>query len=81
MLGLAKNCGLDFESYIMHSGKYMKVNLDAIDTADNTGKHIDIKLDGMVIYDKLKLIQDMIRELKLNTASAPRKRILNLTSI
>jgi flavin-dependent dehydrogenase len=76
MLGLAKNCGLDFESYIMHSGKYMKVNLDAIDTADNTGKHIDIKLDGMVIYDKLKLIQDMIKGTRIEYGKVPKKENL-----
>ena len=74
MLGLAKNCGLDFESYIMHSGKYMKVNLDAIDTADNTGKHIDIKLDGMVIYDKLKLIQDMIKGTRIEYGKCTQER-------
>ena len=28
MLDLAKNCGLNFDDYVMHSGKSMKVDLD-----------------------------------------------------
>jgi choline dehydrogenase-like flavoprotein len=27
MSGLAKNCGLNFDQYILHDGKYMKVDL------------------------------------------------------
>ena len=30
MSGLAKNCGLNFEDYILHSGKHMKVDLAAL---------------------------------------------------
>ena len=62
MLGLAKNCCLNFEDYIMHSGKYMRVNLDDIHTTDNNGNYIDIKLNGMVIYDMILLliVQDSI---------------------
>jgi len=38
MSDLAKNCGLNFEDYIMHSGKHMKVDLKDISTADKEKK-------------------------------------------
>ena len=31
MLEFTKKCGLNFEDYVMHSGKYMKVDLDRTD--------------------------------------------------
>ena len=46
MGGLVKKCGLDFSNYVLHKGKNMKVEL--IDDS------IDIKLRGMVAYDKLQ---------------------------
>ncbi len=75
MSGLAKNCGLNFDDYIMHTGKYMKVNLDGNSghTIDNCKNHIDIKLNGLVIYDKLKLIQDMIKGTRIEFGKAPKK--------
>ena len=76
MSGLAKNCCLNFEDYIMHSGKYMRVNLDDIHTTDNNENYIDIKLNGMVIYDKIKLIQDMIKGTKIQFGKVPKKENL-----
>ncbi len=66
MAGLTKNCGLDFDNYILHDGKHMQVDL-----GDKGG--VDIKLKGMVSYDKLKLIQDMIKGTVINFGRAPRK--------
>lgn len=73
MSDLAKNCGLNFENYIMHSGKHMKVDLKDIRTADKGENYIDIELNGMVIYDKLKLIRDMIKGTTIEFGRVPRK--------
>jgi len=65
MTSLAKNCGLNFEDYILHDGRHMRVDL---------GKEcVDLKLKGMVSYDKLRLIQDMIRGTDIKFGRAPRK--------
>ncbi len=46
----AKDCGLNFEDYIMHTGERMLVDI---------GKEtFDIPLKGLVCFDKLKFIQD-----------------------
>ena len=68
MSGLAKNCGLHFEDYVMHDGKNMKVDLNS--------DHVDLKLKGMVSYDKLKLIQDMVRGTDIRFGRAPRKEAI-----
>ena len=66
MAVLAKNCGINFEDYVLHDGKKMQVDL--------RGKSsVDIKLKGMVSYDKLRLIQDMIRGTEIRFGRAPRK--------
>jgi hypothetical protein len=79
MSGLAKNCGLNFDQYILHDGKYMKVDLK--ETNGIRDNSINIRLKGMVSYDKLKLIQDMIRGTKVEFGRVPKKenlkRILN----
>ena len=81
MSGLSKNCGLNFEEYILHNGKHMKIDLDSITakkgkTDDNNKNNIDICLKGMVSYDKLKLIQDMIRGTKIEFGKVPKKENL-----
>ena len=69
MADLTKNCGLDFEDYVLHNGKHMKVDL-------GEAAAIDIGLKGMVSYDKLRLIQDMIRGTEIKFGSAPSKNSL-----
>lgn len=81
MSGLAKNCGLNFEDYILHSGKHMKVDLGGITTKNQNSKtddnnNIDIGLKGMVSYDKLKVIQDMIKGTKIEFGKVPKKENL-----
>src|ERR671914_355073 len=76
MLDLTKKCGLNFEDYVMHSGKYMKVNLDSTDKNERSDNFIDIRLKGMVIYNKIRLIQDMIRGTKVEFGKVPRKENL-----
>ena len=69
MAGLVKNCGLNFDDYILHDGKHMHVDLED----KGGGGHIDIKLKGMVSYDKLRLIQEMITGTEIRFGRAPRK--------
>jgi len=76
MLDLVKNCGLNFDDYVMHSGKSMKVDLDNNNKKDSTNNYINIKLKGMVIYDKIQLIRDMIRGTTIEFGKAPRKENL-----
>ena len=66
MVGLARKCGLNFDDYVMHEGKHMQMDLE------KNGR-VDIKLKGMVSYDKLRLIQDMIRSTEIRFGRAPRK--------
>ena len=73
MLDMAAKCGLNFEDYVMHNGKHMRVDLDQDDTNEYSNNFIDIKLKGMVIYDKIRLIQDMIRGTKVEFGRVPRK--------
>ncbi|HEY6883574.1 MAG TPA: NAD(P)/FAD-dependent oxidoreductase [Nitrososphaeraceae archaeon] len=78
MSGLVKNCGLNFEDYILHSGKHMKVDLGSIGSKNGQGdnNNIDIRLKGMVSYDKLKLIQDMMKGTKIEFGKIPKKENL-----
>jgi flavin-dependent dehydrogenase len=79
MSGLVKNCGLNFEEYILHSGKHMKIDLGSIGSKngeDDDNNNIDIRLKGMVSYDKLKLIQDMMKGTKIEFGKIPRKENL-----
>lgn len=68
MSGLAKNCGLNFDDYVLHGGKHMKVDLNS--------DYVDLKLKGMVSYDKLKLIQDMVKGTEIKFGRAPKKEEL-----
>jgi len=75
MSTMTKECGLNFETYVMHKGKHMHVDFDnRRDLSHN--KSIDIQLKGMVVYDKLKLIQDMIKGTKIEFGKVPRKENL-----
>jgi flavin-dependent dehydrogenase len=69
MVNYTKKCSLDFDNYILHDGKNMSVDL-------GESKHIDIGLKGMVSYDKLKLIQDMIKGTEIKYGKAPKKENL-----
>jgi flavin-dependent dehydrogenase len=69
MTGLAKKCGLNFQEYVLHSGKNMHVDLD------HNGS-VDLGLRGMVSYDKLRLIQDMIKGTNIQFGRTPRKNEL-----
>lgn len=73
MKDYAKNCGLNFENYVLHDGKKMKVD---IGEGINSGNNIDIKLKGMISYDKLKLIQDMVDGTDITFGKVPDKKAL-----
>jgi hypothetical protein len=49
---LVKMAGLDFQDYILHRGKRMIVD-------PGNGKTFDIKLNGLVCFDKTRLFNDM----------------------
>lgn len=70
MRDYAKNCGLNFENYILHSGQ--KMTVDYGEEGDSKS-HIDVNLKGMVSYDKIKLIQDMIQGTNITFNKAPLK--------
>jgi flavin-dependent dehydrogenase len=78
MSDLVKNCGLNFDEYILHSGKHMKVDLGSIGSKndEDDNNNIDIRLKGMVSYDKLKLIQDMMKGTKIEFGKIPKKENL-----
>jgi len=69
MKDYAKKCGLDFENYVLHDGKKMTVDIDS-------NRNICVNLKGMISYDKLKLIQDMIKGTKIVYNKAPLKSTL-----
>lgn len=68
MHDLIKDCGFDFGKYVLHRGRRMKVEL--------INDFIDIELNGMVAYDKLQLIKDMISGTDIEFGKAPRKENL-----
>ncbi|HJU34492.1 MAG TPA: NAD(P)/FAD-dependent oxidoreductase [Nitrososphaera sp.] len=69
MAGLTRKCGLNFDDYVLHDGRQMQVGLQ-------DKNRINIGLNGMVSYDKLHLIQDMIRGTEIKFGRAPRKEEL-----
>ncbi len=73
MKDYAKQCGLNLENYILHDGKKMKVD---VGDGTNSSKNIEINLKGMVSYDKLRLIQDMIKGTDISFQKAPNKATL-----
>ena len=62
---LCKKVGVDFEKYIIHHGKKMYVKM-----AD--GQKFNIGLHGLCTYDKLGLIQDLIKDLDVHYGEAPK---------
>ena len=73
----AKRCGLDFGDYVLHDGKRMTVDIgkgNGNGNDDNTSMIINLK--GMVSYDKLKLIQDMIKGTNIIFNKVPDKNQL-----
>jgi flavin-dependent dehydrogenase len=66
----AKQCGLSLDNYILHDGKKMMVD---VGDGGDSGKNIEINLKGMVSYDKLKLIQDMIKGTDICFEKVPNK--------
>ena len=73
MKDYAKQCGLNLDNYILHEGKRMKVD---VGDGNDSDKNIEINLKGMVSYDKLKLIQDMIKGTNIVFEKVPNKPAL-----
>ncbi|NOJ29606.1 MAG: dehydrogenase [Nitrososphaeraceae archaeon] len=72
----AKKCGLNFDDYVLHTGKHMQVDFSRENKNSDKKNSINIKLKGMVSYDKLKLIQDMIKGTKIEFGKIPKKENL-----
>ncbi len=73
MKDYAKTCGLNFEDYVLHDGKKMTVD---IGSGINSGDNFYVNLKGMISYDKLKLIQDMVRGTNIIFNKVPEKKEL-----
>src|SRR5919198_4451530 len=83
MSDLVKKCGISFDDYILHKGKHMKVDIGSTKDGgishgnnNNYNNGIDICLKGMVAYDKLKLIQDMMKGTEIEFGRVPKKESL-----
>jgi flavin-dependent dehydrogenase len=50
------NVGLNFDEYILHGGKHLDIYIK------DTDMHIQLKLDGLVTYDKRRWEQDMLKD-------------------
>ncbi len=74
MKDYAKECGLNFENYVLHDGKKMTVDMG--NSTDDSKKNIHVNLKGMISYDKLKLIQDMIKGTNIVYNKVPDKNTL-----
>jgi flavin-dependent dehydrogenase len=72
MSGLIAKCGLNFDDYILHQGECMTVDIGK-DENFCAAESIDLRLKGMVSYDKLKVIQDMIRGTDISFGKVPNK--------
>ena len=55
---LVKQAGFDFEDYVLHRGKNMRVDLG--------DEEINIRLRGLVTYDKHRLTEDMLKGKKVH---------------
>jgi flavin-dependent dehydrogenase len=55
---LVKQAGFNFEDYVLHKGKRMVVDLG--------DEKLEIKLKGLVTYDKHRLTQDMLKGKKVH---------------
>lgn len=69
----SKKCGLNFDNYLLHDGKQMNV---AIGGEINSKDNIRVNLKGMVTYDKINLIKDMIKGSEIIFNKVPEKSSL-----
>lgn len=65
MIELCEKSDIDFEDYIIHDGKTLHIDM-------NNGQRFDIKLRGLVTYDKIGLIRDMVKGVKVHYGTAPK---------
>lgn len=68
MSEMAGKCGLNFEDYLLHDG--LSMNVEA-----GTNSFV-IKLKGLCTYDKIGLIKDMSRGVKIHYGAAPDRKTL-----
>ena len=68
MAQLCKMSGIDFEKYVIHDGKFMHISC--------AGKKFDIALHGLCTYDKIGLIQDLVKDCTVHYGKALAKKDL-----
>jgi flavin-dependent dehydrogenase len=62
---LCAKADIDFEKYVIHDGKNLFIEID------NVGR-FDIPLKGLCTYDKIRIIQDMVKGCKVNYGVSPK---------
>jgi len=65
LIELCKKADIDFEKYVIHNGKSLYIDIQ------NTGR-FDIPLKGLVTYDKIGIIQDMVKGCQINYGASPK---------
>ena len=65
MIELCNKSGVDFEDYVIHDGKNMHVEM-------NNSEKFDIGLHGLCTYDKIQLIKDFVKGVKVNFGTSPK---------
>lgn len=65
MIELCKKADINFEDFIIHDGKNLYIDM-------NNQERFDIKLKGLVTYDKIGLIQEMAKGCKVHYGVSPK---------
>ena len=65
MTQLCEMSGIDFGKYVIHDGKFMHISC--------AGKKFNIALHGLCTYDKIGLIQDLVKNCTVHYGKAPAK--------
>ncbi|MFQ5920663.1 MAG: NAD(P)/FAD-dependent oxidoreductase, partial [Nitrososphaerales archaeon] len=66
--GFIKKCGLNFEDYVLHDGLNMRVEVGQ--------SSFGLMLKGLCTYDKIRLIKDMVKGVKVSYGTAPSRKVL-----
>ncbi|HET8719616.1 MAG TPA: NAD(P)/FAD-dependent oxidoreductase [Candidatus Nitrosotenuis sp.] len=65
MRELCEKSNINFDDYIIHNGRDLHIDM-------NNGMRFDNRLKGLVTYDKIGLIRDMAKGVKVHYGTAPK---------